>query len=68
MQPLDIFIVISGGFSILATLLILSAPAADHVPPLGILLAFLWIASTSVVLTRRALMRQPTRSAAVMQA
>ena len=38
-----------------ATLLILSAPAADHVPPLGILLAFLWIASTSVVLTRRTL-------------
>lgn len=38
-----------------ALVLILSAPAADHVPPLGILLTFVWIAGTSVVLTRRVL-------------
>jgi hypothetical protein len=42
-----------------AVLLILSAPAADRVPPLGILLTFVWIAGTSVVLTRRTLRPHP---------
>lgn len=42
-----------------AAISIVSAPAADHVPPLGILLTFLWILSTSIVLTRRALRAQP---------
>jgi Domain of unknown function (DUF4386) len=40
-----------------ATISLLSAPAADHVPPLGILLTFVWIAGTSVVLTRSTLRR-----------
>jgi hypothetical protein len=38
-----------------AAVMALSAPAADHVPPVGILLGFVWIISTSVVLTRRSL-------------
>ena len=41
--------------AVTAAILIVSAPAADVVPPLGMLLAFLWILATSVVLTRRAL-------------
>lgn len=49
-----------------AVLLIVSAPAADHVPPLGMLLGFVWIISTSVVLTRRTL--GPRRSATVATA
>ena len=44
--------------AVAAAILILSAPAADHVPPLGVLLAFVWIAATSVVLTRRSLRPQ----------
>jgi hypothetical protein len=41
--------------AVTAVILIVSAPAAAHVPPLGVMLAFIWIISTSVVLTRRAL-------------
>lgn len=44
-------------------LLLVSAPAADLVPPIAVMLAFLWIISTSVVLTRRAL-RPRTRAVA----
>jgi hypothetical protein len=42
-----------------AAILIVSTPAATHVPPVGVLLAFIWIISTSVVLTRRALKAGP---------
>ena len=42
-----------------AAILIVSAPAAAHVPPLGVMLAFVWIIATSVVLTRRALRTSP---------
>ena len=38
-----------------SVILIASAPAADLVPPVGILLTFVWIVGTSVVLTRRTL-------------
>jgi Domain of unknown function (DUF4386) len=50
--------------AVAAAVSLLSAPAADRVPPLGVLLTFLWIAATSVVLTRRAL-RPRLRGAAV---
>jgi Domain of unknown function (DUF4386) len=43
-----------------AAILLLSTPAADHVPPLGMLLGFVWIVATSVVLTRRAVRDVPT--------
>ena len=46
--------------AVAALILIVSAPAADQVPPLGVLLAFAWIVSTSVVLTRRSLRPRPT--------
>ena len=45
--------------AVASAILIVSAPAADHVPPLGMLLAFVWIVGTSVVLTRRTLRAQP---------
>jgi uncharacterized protein DUF4386 len=45
--------------AVAATISIVSAPAAAHVPPLGVMLAFIWIVATSVVLTRRALRREP---------
>ena len=48
--------------AVASAILIVSAPAADQVPPLGMLLAFVWIVGTSVVLTRRAL-RPQTRMA-----
>ncbi|HVU76905.1 MAG TPA: DUF4386 family protein [Gaiellaceae bacterium] len=45
--------------AVTALLLIVSAPAADVVPPLGMLLGFVWIVATSVVLTRRTLRPRP---------
>jgi len=42
-----------------AAISIVSVPAAANVPPLGVLLAFIWIIATSVVLTRRALKAEP---------
>jgi hypothetical protein len=45
--------------AVTAVLLIVSAPAADVVPPLAMLLGFVWIVATSVVLTRRSLRSQP---------
>lgn len=50
--------------AVTAALLIVSAPAADQVPPLGMLLGFVWIVATSVVLTRRTLGRNPAVVAA----
>jgi hypothetical protein len=45
--------------AVAATLSFLSAPAASRVPPLGMLLTFVWIIGVSVVLTRRSLARAP---------
>jgi hypothetical protein len=39
--------------AIAAAVSLLSAPLADRVPPVGILLTFVWIVSVSVVLVRR---------------
>jgi hypothetical protein len=50
--------------AVTAVLLIVSAPAADVVPPLGMLLGFVWIVATSIVLTRRSLGRRPAAAAA----
>jgi hypothetical protein len=50
--------------AVTVTISIVSAPAAAHVPPLGVMLAFIWIVATSVVLTRRALKRE-TKAVAV---
>ena len=47
-----------------SVILILSVPAADLVPPVGILLTFVWIVGTSIVLTRRTLRRQGAIAAA----
>ena len=52
--------------SVTAVLLVVSAPAADHVPPLGMLLGFAWIVCTSIVLTRQTL--RPGRTAAIATA
>ena len=48
-----------------ALILIVSAPAAGHAPPFGILLTFLWIVGTSITLTRRSLRSQPRAAAAI---
>lgn len=46
--------------AVASAILIVSAPAADRVPPLGMLLAFVWIVGTSIVLTRRTLRPRPS--------
>jgi hypothetical protein len=45
--------------AIAATLSFVSVPFAAKVPPLGMLLTFIWIISVSIVLTRRAVRRDP---------
>jgi hypothetical protein len=52
--------------AVTAALLVVSAPAANHIPPLGVLLAFLWIAGTSAVLTRRTLRPRRTLATAAV--
>ena len=39
--------------AVAATISLVSTPLANHVPPLGILLTFVWIVATSIVLVRR---------------
>ena len=39
--------------AVAAAISLLSAPVADRVPPVGILLTFVWIVSVSVMLVRR---------------
>jgi hypothetical protein len=51
--------------AVTSVLLIVSAPAANQVPPVGVLLAFVWIVCTSIVLTRGAFRTRRGITAAV---